>query len=78
MEKQKSEVNQFIKKFDRFYEPLHKEGKITTPTREAFLREYLCLGTGTERNFYTQGIRRIYRVILELLERVYPSKKEKL
>ena len=74
MEKGKSETILFLRKFDRFYDHLHKEGKIKEPTRKSFLEDYIGFAKGSEKNFYTQGIRRVYYRILELLERVYPKK----
>lgn len=63
----------FLKKFDRFFPILHKEGIIIEPTRDSFM-EFLGLNKDSWKNFRKTGIRKIYRAILELLEKAYPKK----
>ena len=71
--KARSKTGLFIQSFDKFYEPLHKEGKMTKPNRESFFEDYLGLNKGSWRNFYSQGIKKYYYVIRELLEKSYPK-----
>ena len=68
----KSEEFLFLKKFDRFFPILYKEGKIKEPTRDAFM-QYIGLSRDSWKNFRKTGIRRIYCAILELLEKTYPK-----
>jgi hypothetical protein len=63
----------FIKKMERFYPKLYKEGKIKEPTRESFMVDYLEMDKNSWKNFNNTGIRKIYHRILELLEKVYPK-----
>ena len=74
----KSKEYIFISKFDRFYPILYKEGKIKEPSRGSFMTEYLGLCKNSWKNFRNTGIKKIYYVVLELLEKAYPPKKEKL
>jgi predicted secreted protein len=68
----KSEGFIFIDKFRRFYPSLHEDGIIKHPTRDSFM-EFLGLERNSWKKFDSTGIRRIYRAILELLEKAYPE-----
>jgi hypothetical protein len=69
----KSEEFIFVKKFDRFFPILHKQGKIKEPNRDAFM-QYIGLNKNSWKNFKKTGIKKIYYVVLELLEKAYPKK----
>ena len=62
-----------ITQFERFYPILHKEGRITKPTRDAFMEEYIGISKHSWKNFRIIGIAKRYQVILELLNKVYPK-----
>lgn len=70
----KSKEYIFISQFERFYAILHKEGRITEPTRDAFMEEYIGISKHTWKHFRITGIKKIYYVVLELLEKAYPKK----
>jgi hypothetical protein len=70
----KSEEFIFLKKFDKFFPILHQKGLLKHPDRDSFM-EFLGLNKDSWKNFGKTGIRKIYRVILELLEQAYPVKK---
>lgn len=71
----KSKEYIFISQFERFYPILHKEGRIKEPTRDAFMEEYIGISKYTWKHFRITGIKKIYYVVLELLEKAYPPKK---
>lgn len=63
----------FISQFERFYPILHKEGRITKPTRDAFMEEYIGIYKDTWKHFRITGIAKRYQRILELLNKCYPK-----
>ena len=73
MERNSSDGYKFIKKMDRIYPELHKDGKIKQPNKESFMVDYLEMDKNSWKNFNNTGIRKIYYRLLELLEKAYPK-----
>ena len=63
----------FMRRFDRFFPFLYKDEKISSPDRDAFMEEYLCMNKDAWKNFNRVGIKKIYFRVLELLETTYPE-----
>lgn len=62
------EVYLYLKRVDSVLDQLYSKKKISEPTREKFFKEFLGCHGKSYKNWYSQGIRKVYIRVLDLLE----------
>lgn len=68
----KNPIKDYLQRVDSHLDRLHQENKISSPTREKFFEEFLGCYKTTWKNWYRQGIKRVYYVIIDLLDENKP------
>lgn len=71
----KSSVSDYLRRAERHFAYLTETKRIKTPTRQAFFTDLLGCSEGICRNWFAQGIRKVYVSIIVLLEEIEEHKK---
>tara|TARA_R110000868_G_scaffold17344_1_gene76319 strand:- start:4888 stop:5166 length:279 start_codon:yes stop_codon:yes gene_type:complete len=71
----KTRVYEYTERAEPHFERLYIENKIPTAERESFFSVFLGCNPTSYKSWYKSGIKRIYYVILELLEEIEEHRK---
>jgi polyhydroxyalkanoate synthesis regulator phasin len=72
--KGKTIVYDFLERIEVHFPYLVKAGKMRAPNRKWFFEDFLGCGQTTYRNWWNNGIKRIYFIVLFLLEEIKEHK----
>lgn len=71
----KTPVYQYLKRIESHFPYLLENKKITVPTRDSFFQQFLGCGKTTYNNWWVFGIKKIYLVVLFLLDEIKTHKE---
>lgn len=66
-----SEIRDYLKRVDKLIDILHKKRILEIADRDLFFTEIMGVSKKIYKNWYGQGIRKIYKEHLRLLEEKY-------
>ncbi len=69
------EIKILLKRIDSHLDRLYAEGRIKAPKREDFFREILHCHPQAWKNWYSRGVRKIYILVVDLLDENLNLKK---
>lgn len=65
----------YLERIDSHLDDLHQDGKLSEPLRGAFFEEVYGCHNKSWKNWYNQGVRKIYITVIDLFDEIRDYKK---